>query len=191
MESLAKLFGSPTRLKLMRLFLFNDDTSYTVDEATFRTKAAKGTARREIGLLVSAAVLRKKPAKKSEKVGYIANKRFEHYAPLQIFLRDTTEVSDAKILATLRKAGTLRIITLSGMFTGALETKVDVLVVGDKLEERPLAAAVHTLEAELGRELRYAYFTTEEYKYRVGVYDRLVRDVFDYPHRTIIDRLST
>ena len=99
-------------------------------------------------------------------------------------------MSDGSILTTLRKAGTLRVVALSGMFTGAVETKVDLLVVGDKLDEKPLANAVHSLEAELGQELRYAYFTTEEFKYRVGVYDRLVRDVFDYPHRTILDRIG-
>jgi hypothetical protein len=71
-----------------------------------------------------------------------------------------------------------------------LRVKVDLLVVGDKLDEKPLGNAIHTLEAEMGRELRYAYFTTEEFKYRVGVYDRLVRDVFDYPHRTILDRIG-
>ena len=61
---------------------------------------------------------------------------------------------------------------------------------GDRLEERQLANAIHSIEAELGRELRYASFTTEEFKYRVGVYDRLIRDVMDYPHRTILDRIS-
>ncbi len=61
---------------------------------------------------------------------------------------------------------------------------------GDKLEERPLTAAVHLLEAELGRELRFASFSTEQFRYRLGVYDRLLRDVFDYPHRPILDRLG-
>ncbi len=79
---------------------------------------------------------------------------------------------------------------LSGLFTGAIESKVDIMVVGDKLDEKKLAAAVHHLEAELGRELRYASFSTEEFKYRRGVYDRLIRDVFDYPNRMVLDRLG-
>jgi hypothetical protein len=192
MDSLAKLFGNPSRLKLLRLFLFNEDTFYTSADAGFRTKASKVATRKELTALVSAGIIKKKQGKKDERMvaGYVANKKYQHFYALQTFLRDSTDVSDGSILTTLRKAGTLRVVALSGMFTGAVETKVDLLVVGDKLDEKPLANAVHSLEAELGQELRYAYFTTEEFKYRVGVYDRLVRDVFDYPHRTILDRIG-
>ena len=47
-----------------------------------------------------------------------------------------------------------------------------------------------SLEAELGREIRYASFATEDFRYRTGVYDRLLRDVFDYPHRLLIDKIG-
>lgn len=191
MEALSKLFGNPVRLKLLRLFFFNDENAYTADEAAFRTKAPKAAARRELNLLIAAGVVKKKPAKKGEKAVFAADKKFPHFFALQNFLRDSMDVSDNKIQTTIKRAGTLRVVVVSGIFTGAIETKVDVLVVGDKLEEKALASAIHTLEAELGRELRYAYFTTEEFKYRVGVYDRLVRDVFDYPHRTLLDRTGS
>lgn len=192
MESLSKLFGNPVRLKLLRLFLFNEDVFYTGADAAFRTKANKEATKKELSVLVGAGIIKKKQGKKNERTvaGYVANKKNQHFYALQTFLRESTDVSDGSILTTLRKAGVLRVVALSGMFTGAVETKVDLLVVGDKLEEKPLANAVHSLEAELGQELRYAYFTTEEFKYRVGVYDRLVRDVFDYPHRTILDRIG-
>jgi hypothetical protein len=188
MDPLSRLFGTPARLKLLRLFLFNDDAVITTADAAFRTKTPKDAARKELNLLASAGVVKKRTGKQG--TGFAMSKKFTHYDALQTFLRDTTDVSDSKILTTLRKAGTLRVVALSGLFTGALEPKIDLIVVGDRLEERVLASAVHTLEAELGRELRYASFTTEEFKYRVGVYDRLVRDVFDYPHRTILDRIS-
>ena len=51
-------------------------------------------------------------------------------------------------------------------------------------------ASVRKLEAELGRELRFAAFTTEDFKYRVGVYDRLVRDVLDFPNRILLDKIG-
>jgi hypothetical protein len=65
-----------------------------------------------------------------------------------------------------------------------------LLVVGDKLDEKQLNKAVHEIESELGRELRFAHFSTEDFRYRVGVYDRLIRDIFDYPHRTIFDKIG-
>lgn len=190
MEPLAKLFGNPTRLKLLRLFFFNDEFSFTPKEAAFRTKTSKQTARKELTLLHGAGVIKKRTGKGADRTLYGVNKSFPHYQALQMFLRNSTEVSDAKILATLKKAGALRAIVLSGIFASALEPKIDILVVADKLDERALSSAVHALEAELGRELRYAYFTTDEFKYRVGVYDRLVRDVFDYSHRIILDRMG-
>lgn len=188
MDSLAKLFGSPARLKILRLFLFNDDTSFKAADVPFRTRTAKEAARKELALLVAAGVVKKRSGK--EGVTYCANKRYEHYEPLHAFLRATTSMSDSDMVGKLKKAGSLRLVVVTGMFTGALEPKVDLLVVGDKLEDKPLETAIHAIEAELGRELRFAAFSTTDFRYRVGVYDRLIRDVFDYGHRTVLDRIG-
>lgn len=188
MDPLAKLFGSAARVKLLRLFLFNDDASYTIAEAAARAKVAKAATRREVLALANARILRKKAGKGG--VAYAANEKFAHYESLKAFLRTASGVTDANIGTNLRKAGALRLVALSGLFTGVPESKVDLLVVGDRLDERALGTIVHALEAELGRELRYACFTTEDFRYRIGVYDRLVRDVFDYPHRTILDKIG-
>ncbi|MES2931803.1 MAG: hypothetical protein V4682_03895 [Patescibacteria group bacterium] len=188
MDSLAKLFGSTARVKLLRLFLFNDDLTFLAADAAFRARLTKDIARKELTQLVSAGILRKKTGKSP--VGYSADKRFPHYDALRVFLRTTTDVSDSAIVTSFKKAGTVKLVVLSGLFTGALESKLDVLIVGDRMEERPLATAIHALEAELGRELRYACFTSEQFKYRLGVYDRLLRDVFDYPNRVIVDKIG-
>lgn len=188
MDSLAKLFGSPARVKLLRLFLFNEDLTFLATEAAFRARLTKDVARKELTALTNAGILRKKTGKSP--VGYSADKRFAHYDALRVFLRTTTDVSDSAIVTSFKKAGTVKLVVLSGLFTGALESKLDVLIVGDRMEERPLATAIHALEAELGRELRYACFTSEQFKYRLGVYDRLLRDVFDYPNRVIVDKIG-
>ncbi len=188
MDPFVKLFGSPYRLKLLRLFLFNDDTSHTAKEAAFRARTPLAATRKEMNLLFAIDILKKKGTGRTQ--SYTANKKFGHYEPLKIFLRTTTDVSDAFMVKMLKKGGALRLVTLSGLFTGAIESQIDLLIVADKMEERPLQSAVHAIEAELGRELRYASFTTEEFRYRLGVYDRLVRDVFDYPHRNVIDKIG-
>lgn len=188
MDSLAKLFGSPARVKLLRLFLFNDELTFLATEAAFRARLTKDVTRKELTALTNAGILRKKTGKSP--IGYSADKRFAHYDALRVFLRTTTDVSDSAIVTSFKKAGTVKLVVLSGLFTGALESKLDVLIVGDRMEERPLATAIHALEAELGRELRYACFTSEQFKYRLGVYDRLLRDVFDYPNRVIVDKIG-
>jgi hypothetical protein len=188
MDPLAKLFGSSARLKLLRLFLFNDEIAVTLADASFRTNVAKDTARKELNSLISAGIVKKRPGKGD--TTYMMNKKFEHGLALQNFLKDTTKINDSEINTLLKKSGSLRLVALSGLFTNAVETKADLLVVGDKLDEKQLNKAVHEIESELGRELRFAHFSTEDFRYRVGVYDRLIRDIFDYPHRTIFDKIG-
>ncbi len=188
MDPLSRIFGSPVLLKLLRLYTFNDDVPFTSADAAFRARASKDATRKELSVLLASGFVKKRTAKGP--VAYIANKKFPHYEALAEFVRATTDISDTNAIAALKKAGTLRLVALSGLFTGAIESKIDLLVVGDKLEDKLLAGAVRALEAELGRELRYASFTTEQFRYRQGVYDRLLRDLFDYPHRAILDRLG-
>ncbi|MEJ0053590.1 MAG: hypothetical protein WDN10_02595 [bacterium] len=184
MDPLAKLFGSNARLKLLRLFIFNPASAFSVSDAAFRTKLSKAAARKEISTLAAAGVIKKRGS------GYAAEKRFPYYDALADFVRTTTNVENAEVLAALRKGGTLRLVVTSGLFTGVAESEIDLLIVGDKLVERALKAAVHGIEAELGREIRYASFSTEDFRYRLGVYDRLIRNVLDYPHRAIFDKIG-
>lgn len=187
MDQLAKLFGSPARLKMLRLFLFNNNDSFTAAEAEARAKVGPEEGRRELALLVAAGILRKKPGKEPH---YQANDKFEYRSALENFIRATTAVRPAEIVARLRKAGGLKLVVLSGLFTGVDEAKADLLIVGDALEERALRTAAGAIEAELGRELRYASLSTAEFRYRMGVYDRLLRDIFDYPHRVLVDKIG-
>lgn len=188
MEPLVKLFGSAARLKTLRLFLFNKDTAFTLAEVADRAKLPAAQARRELGELAALGLLKKRGARAS--ASYQVNPKFEHLGPLDAFIRETTNVRAETIVQVLKKAGPLRLVVLSGFFTGIIEPQVDLLVVGDNLDERSLAAAVRHLESELGREIRYASFPTNDFRYRMGVYDRLLRDVFDYPHRPLIDRIG-
>ncbi len=188
MEPLAKLFGSPARLKTIRLFIFNKDAAFSAAEVAQRTKISKDVARKELTDLASIKLLRKKGSQSPAR--YQANTNFEHFSALETFVRETTNVRPQDIINTLRRAGSLRLVALSGLFTGSIEPPVDLLVVGDSLDERALNNAVHALEAELGREIRFAFFSTPDFRYRLGVYDRLLRDVFDYPHRLLIDKIG-
>lgn len=188
MEPLAKLFGSAARLKTLRLFIFNKDSSFTPAEIAERAKLSKDVVRRELIELCASGLLRKKGTQSPIK--YQTNPRFEHLTAIDTFIRDTTNVRPQNMINSLKRAGPLRLVALSGLFTGILETQIDLLIVGDHLEEPVLANAVRSLEAELGREIRYASFATEDFRYRLGVYDRLLRDVFDYPHRLLVDKIG-
>ena len=188
MEPLAKLFGSPARLKTVRLFVFNPDASLTVSDIVLRTKLSKDVVRHELVDLIASGLVRKKGT--DSPVHYQTNPRFEQLGALDTFIRDTTSVRPKSMLSALKRAGALKLVALSGIFTSVLESQIDLLVVGDHLDERALTTVVRSLEAELGREIRYASFSTTDFRYRLGVYDRLLRDVFDYPHRLLVDKIG-
>lgn len=189
MDPLARLFGSPARLKLLRLFIFNQDASFKLEEAVTRAKLSRDVGRKELANLLSAGVIKRKQGRGGMPAFFI-DTSFEQLGALDAFIRQTCVLRPEDILAALKKAGTLKLVVLSGIFTGTLESQVDLLVVGDSLEERGVERVVSLLEAELGREIRYAFFTTADFRYRLGVYDRLLRDMFDYPHRTILDKIG-
>ncbi len=188
MEPLAKIFGSAARLRLLRLFVFNQNSGFTLAQLSERTKLAADTVRHELADLTAAGLVRKKGSRAAAR--YQVNPRFEHLAALDTFIRESTSVRPKDILAAIKRAGSIRLVVLSGLFTGMIEPQIDLLIAGDHLEERVLATAVRGLEAELGREIRYASFPTADFRYRRGVYDRLLRDVFDYPHRILLDKIG-
>jgi hypothetical protein len=188
MEPLAKIFGSPARLKMLRLCMFNQNVGFSLTDIATRTKLTTDTVRRETADLLSAGLLRKKGVRAAAR--YQVNPRFEHLVAFESLIRETTNVRPKDMLMSLRRAGSLQLVVLSGLFTGMIEPQIDLLIVGDNLDERALASSVRTLEAELGREIRYASFATADFRYRRGVYDRLLRDVFDYPHRVLVDKIG-
>ena len=143
MELLARLFGSGARIKTLRLFMFNKDGAFTAAEIAGRTKLSKEVVRREITELTAAGLLRKKGVQTPSR--YQTNPRFEHLGALDVFIRETTSVRPKHMVSSLKRAGTLRLVALSGLFTGVEQTQIDLLIVGDNLEERVLANAVHTL----------------------------------------------
>jgi hypothetical protein len=70
---------------------------------------------------------------------------------------------------------------------------VDLLIVGDRMKRGKIEKGIRRLEAEIGAELVYAIFETKEFNYRLNMYDKLVRDILDYPHEVLFQakELST
>ena len=188
MDALIPLFGSLARVKILRLFVFNRTGAFTLAEIAHRTKLSQEAARSELAHLYRGGIIRR--SGKDIGVLYRFNPRYPHLEALSAFVRSTTVIAPSDLLRYLKRAGALRLVVLSGVFTGATESSADILIVGDRINERALAAATGRIEAELGREVRYAAFSTEDFSYRLGIYDRLIRDIFDYPHQALLDRIG-
>jgi len=187
-DPLVKLFESAARVKLLRLFLFNPRSVYTMPDAASRARVPERTAKREINVFASAGLI-KRARLRSPGARWGLNPNFEYIGALQSLLLNAPARGE-DIAERLRGSGGLKLVILSGIFVGEWEGRLDLLVVGDRMKDRKLKAAVRRLEAELGKEVRYSVLTTEQFFYRMGLNDHLVRDVLDYPHRVVFDRLN-
>ncbi len=78
------------------------------------------------------------------------------------------------------------------LFDYALEEgKLDLLLAGDALDKEKIDDYIKKLEADFGTELRYAVFESEEFRYRVNMFDRLIKDFFKGPHEKVLEKIST
>jgi hypothetical protein len=197
-DPLSILFGSQARVKLLRFFLFNPSKEFLFDDISKRARLVRRTARTEISSLEKAGVIRQKSVlmavpgkkKKIKAVAYTLNKDFQELQALQTFLFETAPIDGKNLLKHLRKAGTLDFVGISGVFIQDFEQRLDVLLAMKKLSLPAVEKAIRSLEAEVGIEIRFAAMSSDDLMYRVGMYDKLTRDFFDYKHTILVDKLN-
>ncbi len=185
-DNLGKLFGSVARVRLLRLFLFHPRQSFSAEDAVRRSRCALREVRKELNELLKAKAIRRINANRPR---YALEARYPYLEALRNLLL-TVPLREAGLQERFARAGAIKLIVLAGMLSGDSEGRLDLLIVGDRLRERTLQGIVRGLEADMGRELRYSAMDTRDFRYRQGVSDRLVRDVFDYPHRIAFNKLD-
>lgn len=209
METLGKMFGSPARVKIMKLFLSNDSLILENGEISKRTKVGTSVLKKELALLNKIGFITKKnfikeievkvkKPKKGEapKVikkkidGWGLNDKFPYIIPLHSLLVGMTSFTSSSVLKKISGAGKMKLIIVAGVFLQNSDSRLDILIVGDKIKQNTLNKAIGHLESEVGKELRYVVFDTEEFNYRMNVFDKLIRDVLDFPHQKIVNRLG-
>ncbi len=197
-DPLSILFGSAARVKLLRFFLFNPSKEFTFDDISRRARLVRRTARTEISSLEKAGVIVRRTlyvpidgkTKKMKVLGFALNKNFQELQALQTFLFETAPIDGKNLLGHLRKAGTLDFVAVAGVFVREFEQQLDVLVAMKKISQAKIETAIRTLEAEIGMEIRFAVMESENLLYRVGMNDKLTRDLFDYKHQILVDRIG-
>lgn len=188
-DILGKLLGSPARVKLLRLFLFNPKAVYALSDAAERAQVPPATARRELPFYERLGLLRQRSVRGVRERAWVLNEDFVYLAALQHLLLNLP-MRGNDIVRRLRSVGVVKLVILSGLFVDEYDGRVDLLIVGDRIVDKKVRTVIRGLEAEIGKELRYVALTTEEFLYRLGIYDKLVRDVIDYPHTVALDRLN-
>ncbi|MDP2788574.1 MAG: hypothetical protein Q8O46_00775 [bacterium] len=188
MEILGKILGNPARVKTMRVFLLNPKTGFNNQDIGKRCRVGYDVARKEIRLLASVNFI-----KKNTKGGWVFNPLFKYASPLEVLLVNSDTIEKEQIANVFKKTGRVKLLIVSGIFIKNKDTRVDLLIVGDRMRKGKVQEEVRKLEAEIGTELSYAIFETQEFIYRLNMYDKLIRDILDFPHEVVLEskELST
>jgi hypothetical protein len=171
-EILGKLFGSLARVKIMRLFLLNPEQFFEMKDIALRSKISKNAVKRELNALSGIdfvkkrtflkEVINKKTKKsKSKRVpGWILDPGFSYMDQVKNLLIDAEFLKKEDLVNRFKKIGKIKLFIISGIFTRDEESRVDFLLVVDKVKKSALDHIIKSMESEIGKELSYAVFDT-------------------------------
>ena len=146
------------------------------------------TVRKEIQKLIKIGIIKK--TKKQGRVVYCLNQGFDFIKELKDLILKSTISSKEELKESARKTGNIKLLVLAGIFRGEEGAGADLLVVGDKINQRRFSTFLKDLEAEVGKELNCALMSAKEFNYRYDMYDRFVRDLISENSDVLINKLN-
>ena len=203
--ALEKLFGSSARVKMIRLFLSNPENVFSLEDVSRRAKVLTPVAKRELSLFKTIGLIKQKDEiidqpvklkdgtikiKKKKFNGYFLNALFPFVHALRNLVLNAAPVDKEAMIKEINTIGRIKLVVFSGIFTNHENSRVDLLLVGDSMKETKLDKVLKNIEAEIGKEIVYAVFKTGDFMYRLGMYDRFIRDILEYPHEKAVNKLN-
>ena len=188
------------RVKLMKYFLLNQESPIATEDLADRLRVKPKVIKADLDELVRVGMIKpkivtkvttngRKTTKKKLK-GYLATKEFSLSEPLRNLLIDAVGTNIPDLLPRFNKIGKVSLFIVSGIFLHDKDRTMDLMIVGDRLNRNLIDRRIKELEGEIGKELRYAVFEIDEFMYRLNMYDKLLRDVLDYPHEKLINKID-
>lgn len=187
-------FTTPLRASLIRTFALNDRAGFPLTEVAKRAGVSPKVAQKEVRALIDIGIVKevegegKSPKERVTGTRYFFNERCKYANALATFVHEVTPENFDDVERALRSAGKMSTIVLSGIFIGDMKRPADLLLVADSVNEKRLENALRRFEPKYGREIRYTVFSTPEFRYRMTINDKLLRDTLDYPHRLLLNK---
>lgn len=200
-DILEVLFGSPARVRILRHVLSNPDRVFTLTELVKKTKCKETDIKKEIKLLnaiqcikdricVVESVLKNGKTNSKKILGIISDPQFIYKDILTTLLAETITLQASDISKRIQATGKFDLIVASGFFIGDSNRMADLLIVGNMFNKQDVERVLVDIESELGRDISYALMTTEEFLYRLKMYDKLISDILDYPHEKLLIKIE-
>lgn len=186
-NELELLFGNRARWRIIKFFLLNEEVAITAKELNEKCKISPRESAKVIVQLLKGRFLFSR-AKNKQKVFYL-NPRYPFYQELKNLIIKSNIHPQCESLKRIENLGDVKLAVISGAFINYPRAKTDLLVVGDLISKAKLKHLLEDLEAELGREINYSLLNTQEFKYRVNLFDKFILEIFEEPHELVVDKV--
>jgi predicted HAD superfamily phosphohydrolase len=124
---------------------------------------------------------------------YSLNEDFEFFYELRDLILKSSPTEIGELIKKINRIGHVKLAIISGIFMNKENTDpliVDLFMVGDDVEPRKLKNLLKSLEAEIGKEIKFSLMDKEEFKYRFAMFDRFIRVLLEGPHEKLINKLG-
>ncbi len=184
---LDQLFGSRTRVKLLRLFLPNPDASYFVREITRKIDEQLNSVRRELKNLLLFGLVTSD--NRGDKKFFQLNKKFALVKELTDLVVKSEVLLEQSFIRSMKEAGRIKFLLLTGSFTGAKQAPTDILIVGN-MNKTKLVHIIEKFQKEIGREINYTSLTVRDYNERKNIGDKFLLTVLGGDKVVVVNELD-
>lgn len=184
---LEQLFGSRTRVKLLRLFLANPNQAFFVRELTRKIHEQINSIRRELANLEKMGFVASYT--EDQKKYYQVSTDFMLYQELKSLMLKSRLTLEKKFLDSIKATGKLQYLVLTGYFVDDLEASVDLFIVG-RINKNKLKLLLERFSDNFGQKLRYTEMDLDEYKYRKDITDKFLYDIINRKKVVVVDKIS-
>jgi len=186
--TLEVLFDSPVRARILKMFLYAPERDFGIKIISKILNVKTALINKHLKTLSEIKFLKTKTI--GGKKFFRVNSGFNSYNELKELILRINPASKEKIIRQIISLGKIKLAVISGVFMNFENARADLMVVGDKIKLNKFNKFLRNLEAETGKEINYALMTAEEFQYRYGMYDRFIRDLLEFKHEKLINKLK-
>lgn len=103
-------------------------------------------------------------------------------------IKDVKPYED-ELFSAIKKLGNVEAAFLSGLFVAQPKLPVDILLVG-KVSAQHLEDFLANCQHMMKQEINYTVMSPQEFRERRNTFDRFIKDIFDYPHLIVVDKIK-
>ncbi len=208
---LEQLFGSRTRIKLLKIFFGEPDKSFFIRELCRKSGERLNSIRRELANLQKMGVVRlledeengggvegangKKKKEKGKKKDadlrkyFVIDHGFALFSELKNLILKSQLAIKKDLAEEIQRAGNIKLLLLTGFFVGETGGGPDLLIIGSLNRDR-LRRLVGKFEKIIGQEIKYTVLSLNDYHVRQSITDKFLYNIISGKKIVVVNKLK-